>query len=77
MPTITIEREELQQIVENLPDEKVSEALLLIRDFCDEGHEPNEETAAVLADSEAGCNMSRIYDDIEEMLSDLLKNDNA
>jgi hypothetical protein len=37
---------------------------------CPESHEPNEETAAVLRDCEAGRNLLGPYDSIEEMFRD-------
>ena len=77
MPTTTIEREELQQIVENLPDEKVSEALLLIRNFCDEEHEPNEETIKVLKDSQERRNVIGPFHNMNDFMTSLLSDDDA
>ena len=63
-------RKSLYERILELPDEEINLLERYIEDLA--GHEPNEETAVVLVDSEAGRNMSRIYDDVEEMLSDLL-----
>ena len=68
-------RESLCRRILDLSDEEIGMVERYVSDI--KSHEPNEETAAVLADSEAGRNMSRIYDDVEEMLSDLLKTGNA
>jgi predicted nucleic acid-binding Zn-ribbon protein len=70
MTTTTIEREELVQIVRNLPDDKVKSVLNLIQELQDEGHEPNEETIKILEDSEAGRNLLGPYDTLDDMFKD-------
>jgi hypothetical protein len=64
-------KEDLCRRILNLPDEAIEQISRYVSDF--EAHEPNEETIAVLTDSLNGRNLSKIYDDVEEMLSDLLK----
>ena len=68
-------REIICRRILDLSDEEIEQVVNYLDEL--EGHEPNEATAAALADSEAGRNMSGIYDDVEEMLSDLLKADHA
>ena len=72
MATITVEREELQQIIQNLPDEKISAVLLLIRDFCDEEHIPNEETATALRESADMRNLIGPFHNMEDFMTSLL-----
>ena len=77
MPTTIVEREELQQIVQNLPDEKVSEVLMLVRDFCYEEHIPNEETAASLRESADMRNLIGPFNNMEDFMASLLSGDDA
>jgi len=77
MTTTTVEREELHQIIQNMPNEKISEALSLIRDFCDEEHVPNEETIKILKDSLAGRNVAGPFHNMNDFMTSLLSDDNA
>jgi hypothetical protein len=72
--TVTPKDELISRISRLSPNE-----LSRVSDFLDsiDGDEPNEETAAVLRDSEAGRNLSKVYDNVEEMLADLMASDNA
>jgi hypothetical protein len=44
---------------------------------CSEFHEPNEETAAVLRDCEAGRNLIGPFNTIEDLMASLLDEDDA
>jgi hypothetical protein len=63
-------KEDLCRRILNLPVETIEWLSQCLDDF--EAHEPNDETIEVLEDSEAGRNLSRVYDNVEEMLSDLI-----
>jgi hypothetical protein len=69
------ERELLCHRILAMPDKDFNLVKECIDDL--EAHEPNEETIKVLEDSETGRNLSKVYDDVEEMLSDLLLSANA
>ena len=77
MATTTVEREELQQIIQNLPDEKIPAVLLLVRDFCDEDHVPNEETTAALRESADRRNVIGPFHNVEDFMASLLSDDDA
>ena len=64
------EREELAQMVRDLPDDKVIAALGFVRNLCDDGRMPNAETIKILKDSEAGRNLLGPYHNPEEMFRD-------
>ncbi|MDR1874668.1 MAG: hypothetical protein LBQ90_06625 [Synergistaceae bacterium] len=68
-------KEDLCRRILDLPVDSAMRVLEFVNGL--EEHEPNEETIEVLEDSEAGLNLSRVYDDVEEMLSDLLDSANA
>ena len=70
MTKAALEREELVNIVRNLPDDKVKVVLGFMRDFDDDDHMPNAETIKVLKDSEAGRNLLGPYHSVEEMIRD-------
>jgi len=62
MPTAAVEREELQQIIQRLPDEKIPIAVSLIRELCINSDPFYSESnmkhlRAVKAEAEAGLNM--------------------
>jgi hypothetical protein len=72
MTTATLEREELLQVVRDLPDDKLAYTLKLVRNILDEneGDTPNEETIKVLKDIEAGRNLLGPYPTLEAMFKD-------
>jgi hypothetical protein len=81
MTTTMMEREELTQLIQVLPDKKVKAALDLIKnlefeDDIDE-HEPNAETAKVLRESEAGINVTGPFHNMNDFMTSLLSNNNA
>ena len=62
MTTTTVEREELQQIIQRLPDEKVTTAVNLMRKLCTDSDPFYSESnmrhlRAVKSDAQAGLNM--------------------
>ena len=69
MTTTTIEREELQQIIRELPDEKIQDAVDFMRKLC-AGFDPfysdsnMNHLRTVKSDAQAGLNMS-VHDLIE------------
>ena len=77
MTTATLEREELVQIVRNLPDEKVRAVLGFVKDINKEGHIPNAETIRILRESEAGLNLAGPFKSVEELMTSLLSDDDA
>ena len=58
MTTTTVEREELHHLIQRIPNEKIPAVLLLVRDFCGEEHEPNEETVAAMIEADE---LARLY----------------
>jgi hypothetical protein len=52
MTTVTAERQELYQVIDTLPDDRLVIALDFMKGLRDEC--PNDETAAVIADALAG-----------------------
>jgi hypothetical protein len=68
-------KENLCRRILDLPVETAEQLLRYLDGL--EAHEPNEETVKVLEDSEAGRNLSKVYDNVEEMLSDLVRSANA
>jgi hypothetical protein len=70
MTTAILEREELLQIVRDLPDDKLKTILKFTKGILDEGDEPNEETIKVLEDIEAGRNLLGPYPSLEAMFKD-------
>ena len=75
MTTTTVERDELCQLIQMLPDEKISEALLLIKDFIDEEHIPNEETATALRESADMRNLIGPFNNMEDFMASLLSDE--
>jgi hypothetical protein len=69
MTTTTVEREELQEIIRNLPDEKVMTAVSFMRKLCIESDPFYSESnmkhlRAVKSDVQVGLNM-QVHDLIE------------
>jgi hypothetical protein len=64
-------KEDLCRRILDLPDEDFG----LVKQYVDdlEAHEPNEETIAAMKDVKARRNLSKIYNDVDEMMNDILK----
>jgi hypothetical protein len=79
MVTATLEREELLQVVRDLPDDKLANVLYFAKNVLneDEGGEPNEETAKVLRESEAGLNMVGPFRNMNDFMTSLLADGDA
>jgi hypothetical protein len=83
MPTALLEREELLQAVKEIPDDKLTAVLRAVRVILqidedeDEGDEPNEETAKILRESEAGLNMIGPFHNMNDFMTSLLSDDDA
>ncbi|MDR1376617.1 MAG: hypothetical protein LBJ22_03820 [Synergistaceae bacterium] len=77
--TTTAEREELLQIVRDLPDEDLATVLYFTKDILDEDKddEPNDETAKILRESEAGLNMVGPFHNMNDFMVSLLAGDDA
>lgn len=63
-------REALYERVRRLSDRNVGLVLEYIDDL--EEHEPNAETVAAMKDVVEGKNLSEAYDDVKEMMKDLI-----
>jgi hypothetical protein len=68
-------KEDLCRRILDLPEDSAAQVLDFVRGF--EAHEPNEETIAAMEDVKARRNLSKIYNDVDEMMNDLLKEANA
>jgi hypothetical protein len=79
MTTTTVERDELLQLVRDLPDEKLITVLNFARTIRgeDEEHEPNEETARILRESKAGINVVGPFHNMNDFMASLLTDDDA
>jgi hypothetical protein len=73
--TKTVTKEELFSRIDRLSPPELAHVAELVNSL--EEHEPNEETIRAMEDVKAGRNLSKIYNDVDEMINDLLKEANA
>ena len=77
----TAERETLYRRILELPESKFCRVVEFVDTIQDDGydpdaaHEPNEETARVLRDSEAGLNLVGPFHSVEALMTSLLSDD--
>jgi hypothetical protein len=79
MPTATLEREELLQIVRDLPAEKLVDVLKFTKNILDEeeGGEPNEKTAAALRESADMKNLIGPFHSVDALMASLMADGDA
>ena len=64
-------KKELRRRIAALSEYETKQVLSYIDSLAE--HEPNEETIAAMRDVMEGRNLSKTYDDVEEMMKDLLE----
>ena len=66
-------RKSLYRRIHALSEESLQSLVLYLDELeSGEAHEPNEETVAAMQDVLEGRNLSRTYDNVDEMMKDLL-----
>jgi hypothetical protein len=68
-------KEDLCRRILDLPIDSATQVLEFVRDL--EGHEPNEETAKILRESEAGINVIGPFHNMNDFMASLLADDDA